>query len=140
MQLPDVNILVNALRRDGSHHDDCRAWLVATHRGPDPFAISPLSLAAVFRVVTNKRTFVHPSTTADAIRFANSILDAPHCVRISPGERHWKIYTKLLAETGITGSQTTDVWFAALALEWDCEWVTLDRGFAQFKNLRWRLL
>jgi hypothetical protein len=32
----------------------------------------------------------------------------------------------------------TDAWFAALAIEWDCEWITLDRDFARFPGLKWR--
>ena len=31
-------------------------------------------------------------------------------------------------------------WFAALAIEHGCEWVTLDRDFERFPGLRWRLL
>jgi len=34
----------------------------------------------------------------------------------------------------------TDAWFAALALEQDCEWWTADFGFTRFPGLRLRLL
>jgi predicted nucleic acid-binding protein len=30
-----------------------------------------------------------------------------------------------------------DAYFAALAIEFGCEWITLDRDFARFKGLRW---
>jgi predicted nucleic acid-binding protein len=29
----------------------------------------------------------------------------------------------------------TDAWFAALAIEWDCEWVTFGRDYARFPGL-----
>jgi predicted nucleic acid-binding protein len=32
----------------------------------------------------------------------------------------------------------TDAWFAALALEHGCEWITLDRDFKRFPELRSR--
>ena len=31
-------------------------------------------------------------------------------------------------------------WYAALAIEHDCTWVTLDRDFARFPGLDWNLL
>lgn len=138
MQLPDVNVLVNAFRKDGSHHVVCRDWLRRSCEGADQFAISQLSLAAFIRVATNKRIYAMPSAVSDAVVFANNVLKVPHCVRLEPGPRHWLMFTNLLAETGISGPQTTDVWFAALAIEWSCEWVTLDRGFSRFKGLRCR--
>jgi hypothetical protein len=32
----------------------------------------------------------------------------------------------------------TDAWFAALAIESGCDWITLDRDFARFPGLNWR--
>jgi hypothetical protein len=31
-----------------------------------------------------------------------------------------------------------DAYFAALAIESGCDWITTDRDFARFKGLRWR--
>jgi predicted nucleic acid-binding protein len=45
------------------------------------------------------------------------------------------------ARTGRTMSWITtgaDAYFAALAIEHGCEWITADRGFARFPGLRWR--
>ena len=39
---------------------------------------------------------------------------------------------------GIRGNLVPDAYFAALALESGCEWLTADRGFARFPGLRWR--
>jgi len=36
------------------------------------------------------------------------------------------------------GSMVTDAYFAALALESGCEWVTTDRDYARFAGLAWR--
>jgi predicted nucleic acid-binding protein len=33
-----------------------------------------------------------------------------------------------------------DAWFAALAIEHGCEWITEDRDYARFPGLRWRSL
>jgi hypothetical protein len=53
-------------------------------------------------------------------------------------ERHWEIFRRLCVDTDTRGRRVTDAWYAALAIEWGCEWVTLDRDYARFPGLRWR--
>jgi predicted nucleic acid-binding protein len=43
----------------------------------------------------------------------------------------------LCSEADIRGPRVTDAWFAALAIEWGCEWITLDRDYARFPGLKW---
>jgi predicted nucleic acid-binding protein len=43
------------------------------------------------------------------------------------------------AALGYFQARVTDAWYAALAIEWGCEWVTLDRDYARFPGLRWRV-
>lgn len=47
---------------------------------------------------------------------------------------------RLTPPAGLRGSDTTDAYLAALALEHGCEWSTTDRGFSRFPGLRWRNL
>ena len=56
---------------------------------------------------------------------------------VEPGDRHWDIFRRLCIETGTRGARITDAWFAALAIESGCEWITLDRDFARFPGLKW---
>jgi hypothetical protein len=37
------------------------------------------------------------------------------------------------------GPTVTDAWYAALATEWGCEWITLDRDYSRFPGLRWKV-
>jgi predicted nucleic acid-binding protein len=37
-----------------------------------------------------------------------------------------------------SGNLVQDAWFAALAIESGCEWITTDRDYARFEGLRWR--
>lgn len=60
--------------------------------------------------------------------------------RIEPGPRHWVIFRDLVLGTHICGSDTTDAYLAALAMEHGCEWWTTDRGFSRFPGLHWRNL
>jgi toxin-antitoxin system PIN domain toxin len=137
MVLPDVNILIYAFRQDVSQHAVCRAWLDRTILGDSRFGVSPLALAAVVRITTQARVFEVPSTLDDALGFCDDILGQPQCQTVEPRERHWDIFKRLCIETDTRGRRVSDAWYAALAIEWGCEWVTMDRDFARFPGLRW---
>jgi predicted nucleic acid-binding protein len=66
------------------------------------------------------------------------LIEQPHCQIIVPGTRHWNISCDLCSQLNIKGDLIPDAWFAALAIESGCEWITLDRDFARFDGLRWR--
>jgi len=138
MTLPDVNVLINALRADAPQHAICRSWLVEVLSGATRFGVSPLALGAVVRITTNRRSYADPTPSALAFAFCDNLLGQPHCQVVVPGERHWDIFRKLCIESDIRGPRVTDAWFAALAIEWGCEWITLDRDFARFPGLKWQ--
>jgi len=139
MILPDVNVLIYAFRKDTSHHVVCRPWLAAVVASDARFGLSPVVLSAVVRITTNPRTFTAPSTIEEAVGFCQDLFGQPHCQIVDPGERHWDIFERLCIETHTRGSRVTDAWFAALAIEWGCEWITLDRDYARFPGLRWQV-
>ncbi|MBV8118887.1 MAG: PIN domain-containing protein, partial [Alphaproteobacteria bacterium] len=102
------------------------------------FGISPLVLSAVARITTSPRIFRNPSAIEEAFGYCDSLLNQPHCEIVLPGERHWTIFRRLCVETGTRGSRITDAWFAALAIEHGCTWITYDRDYARFPELDWR--
>lgn len=135
--LPDVNILVGAFRVDNINHGKCRPWLETAIRIEQPIALSELTLAAVIRIATNWKTHKPPSELREAIGYCNYLKELGWVMMIEPGPHHWAIFTSLLAETNTVGSATTDAYLAALAIEHDCTFVTLDRDSARFPNLEW---
>ena len=139
MILPDVNILIYAFREDTPFHDICRLWLEAVLDSGADFGVSRLALAAVIRVTTGPKFYQEPSTLDEAVGFCSYLLDRPNCQPVEPGSRHWMIFRRLIVDTDTRGRRVTDAWFAALAIEWGCEWITMDRDFARFPGLRWRL-
>jgi toxin-antitoxin system PIN domain toxin len=138
--LPDVNLLVYALRRDDPNHKVSRVWLEAVIRGDATFALSKMTLSAVVRIATNRRSYPAVSTLEDAFGFCDDLMTQPHCQLVEPGERHWAIFRRLCVETGTRGGDTTGAWYAALAIEWGCEWVTFDRDFLKFPGLKCTIL
>lgn len=139
MTLPDVNVLVQAFRRDAVDHLLCRAWLDSVVEAESRFALAPQVLAGVVRVTTHPRVFRQPSALDEALDFAAALLEQPQCRLVTPGEAHWRIFTRLCREGDASGNLVPDAWFAALAIEAGCEWVTLDRDYARFPGLHWRL-
>ena len=103
----------------------------------EAFAISDLVLSGFLRIVTHPRIFARPSPFDHALEFADVIRRQPHCVPVNPGRRHWDLFTGLCREAEAAGNLVPDAYFAALAIERGCEWITLDRDFARFPGLRW---
>jgi toxin-antitoxin system PIN domain toxin len=106
--------------------------------GDTRFGVSPLVLAAVVRITTNPRAYRVPSTLREAFGFCDDLLRQPHCEVVEPGDMHWGIFERLCSDTDTRGSPVTDAWYAALAIEHGCEWITMDRDFARFPGLRWQ--
>lgn len=137
MILPDVNVLVHAFRADSPDHDLCRTWLERVVSGRSRHGMSPQVLSGVVRVVTHPKVFVEPSELGEALDYCATLLSSPRCVRIQPGPYHWSTFVDLCAEVGARGNLVPDAWFAALAIESGCRWITLDRDYARFEGLDW---
>ena len=79
-----------------------------------------------------------PSPTRHALGFTEALRDHPHCVHVSPGERHWNIFVDLCRDAGVKGNLVPDAYLAALAMRSGSEWMTRDRDYSRFPGLRWR--
>jgi uncharacterized protein len=137
--LPDVNVLVHAFRSDSAQHGACRSWLTGVVNGARSYGMSPQVLSGVIRIVTHPRVFAEPSGVGEVTRFCDVLLNQPQCLVVEPGERHWEIFTRLCRDADARGNLVADAWFAALAIESGCEWITLDRDYARFPDLDWRV-
>jgi toxin-antitoxin system PIN domain toxin len=139
MILPDVNVLIYAFRADVPQFAICNPWLYQTIASGVRFGISRLALSAVVRVTTDPRIYRTPSKLDEVCAFADYLVNQPTCQIVEPGERHWEIFSRLCIETDTRGRRVTDAWFAALAMEWGCEWITFDRDYARFPGLKWKV-
>ncbi|MBN1653066.1 MAG: type II toxin-antitoxin system VapC family toxin [Deltaproteobacteria bacterium] len=138
MILCDVNVLLYALIEQSEHHKRCLRLLEDLRRGGQRFGVSELVLAAVIRIATNPKVFKPVPEPVLVFAFVDALRDHPMAVRIEPGKRHWRLFRDLILSTGIRGSETTDAYFAALAIEHGCEWWTADADFSRFPGLNWR--
>jgi uncharacterized protein len=133
--LADVNVLIHAFRRDSAQHGRCKRWLDGIVTGEAQFGVSPLVLSAVARITTNPRIFRNPSPAKEVFDYCDNLLAQPHCAIVAPGDRHWSIFRRLCLATGTRGPRVADAWFAALAIEHGCTWITYDRDYARFPDL-----
>jgi hypothetical protein len=137
--LPDVNVLIYAFRPDAARHSASKTWLDGVVASDMRFGVSPLVLSAVVRITTDGRIFREPSSIDEAFGFCGDLLNQTHCEIVKPGERHWQIFERLCRATDTRGSRVTDAWFAALAIEHGCTWVSFDRDYARFPGLDWHV-
>lgn len=138
MILPDVNVLVYAHRRDSPRHAEYRAWLEDELSGPAAFGLSDLVLSGFLRIVTHPRVFADPTPLDDALEFVDVLRDRENRVPIAPGPRHWSIFRELCETAGVRGNLVPDAYLAALAIEAGAEFITTDRDFTRFPELRTR--
>ena len=138
MQLADVNVLINAFRPEVADHDRYRAWLEELIGGDRRYAMSELVLSAVVRTLTDHRIYARPETIETALAYCEFLKNQPHCVLVHAGPRHWQIFSRLCFEAEVRGRMVSDAYFAALAIEHGCEWITGEKHFARFRGLRWR--
>lgn len=61
MLLPDVNVLLHALRADSPDHEKASAWLDDIHRGNEPIALCSPVLAGLLRIATHNRVYAMPT-------------------------------------------------------------------------------
>jgi len=136
--LPDVNILIYAFRPDSKDHERYKSWLDDVVNGPGAFGVAPQALASMVRICTHRGVFAEPDSLGDVLAFCRALLELPNATVIFPGERHWPIFESLCESGKARGNLVQDAWFAALAMEHGCEWVTTDGDYARFSGLRWR--
>ncbi len=138
MILPDINVLVYALRREFPRHERYRSWLEATLNGEEPVALVGPVVSGFLRIVTNRRVFVRPTPLAEAVAHVETMLDAPAAVTPDlPGVGVRTLLAQCRAGAA-SGDLVPDAHLAAVATVLGAELVSADRDFARFPGLRWR--
>lgn len=138
MKLLDVNILVEAHRVDAPHHGAIREWLTQELKSYGGVGVSELVLSGFLRVVTHSRVFKEPTPLEQALDFVRDFRSR-RAVRIAVnGPEHWAIFSDLLERYEARGNTVPDLYHAALAIEYGYDWVSLDRGFSRYHEVRWQ--
>ncbi len=137
MIVPDVNLLLYATIDAFPEHAKARRWWERALSDDGDVGLAPPALWGFIRLATNPRVFVKPLSVDDAIARVNAWLARPQVRLLVPGPQHLAIAFGMLQKLGASGSLTTDVQLAALAIENDAELHSNDVDFARFPRLRW---
>jgi hypothetical protein len=136
--LIDANILVYAHRPDAEDHPKYQNWLEDALNSGETCGVSELALCAMVRIVTHPQIYAEPTPIGLALQLADRLRNHDSSFVVSPGSRHWDIFSGLCRIAGAKGNLVSDAYFAALAIESGAEWITADRDYARFPGLNWR--
>jgi hypothetical protein len=134
--LIDANLLLYAYHPRAAQHPASREWLESVLSGQDFVRFAWLTLWAFIRISTNPRLFQQPLSTSEAEAVVSSWLALPVVGILDPGERHWEILAKLIAQGQTTGPLVMDAVLAAIALEHGATLCTTDQDFSRFSGLK----
>ncbi len=137
MYLFDVNILIYAHREDTLHHSVITRFIENGIQQNKSFGFSDLAFSGFLRVISHPKVFNPPSDIETALAFIDSIIKHTDGVRIAPGPEHWKIFTDICKKSSARGNLVPDAYYAAIAIEHRCTWVSTDGDFARFNDLDW---
>lgn len=136
MFLLDVNVVLAAHRGDHPDHRSVRPWFDQLLAGDHPFTVPNLVWASFLRLATNRRIFDVPSPRPEAFAFIDATNAQPHHLTTSPGPRHLILLREVCDEADASADLIPDAVIAAIAVEYHCDVVTLDRDFARFTSVR----
>lgn len=137
MLLPDVNVLLYALRADSADHPRASVWLADVHAGDEPVALCAPVLSGFLRLATHPRVFHTPTPRATAWAFVDALASSPLHRFVGAGSRHPALVRQLCREGDATGNLISDAVIGAIALEHGCRVISTDGDFARFPSVRW---
>lgn len=102
------------------------------------YGVADLVLSGFMRIVTHPKVFKQPTPLPQAVAFCEALRTRPNASLLSPGHRHWQIFSELCAAVGARGNLIPDAYLAAIAIETDSDWITTDGDYRRFSGLRVR--
>lgn len=136
MDLPDNNVLINALRPDAPHHSKAKSWLEERLNAGQSIRLFPTVETGFLRVVTHPGIFVPPTPMSEAAAFL-TVLCAASSVEICQwNESARVIWLKLCQEMELHGNDCNDALLAAVCIDRGLRLVSFDKGFKRFTGLR----
>ena len=137
MILSDVNLLLYAHAAGSPFHAAAKRWLEAALNQTTPFALAWATLLSFLRISTNARALQRPFSAVEAGDIVAEWLSRSNVRILVPGEQHWSILRRLIAQGQAVGDLVSDAHLAALAIEHGALLCTTDRDFSRFPGLRW---
>jgi len=135
--VPDANLLIYAYDTAAVQHRAARIWLEKVLSASELVGLPWQTVSAFIRISTNLRLTGGRFSTEKAIGVVQQWVDLKQVRLLTPTERHWTLFQRMLVEGQVRGPFTSDAELAALTIEYGGVLYTTDRDFARFPGLRW---
>ena len=140
MILVDLSVLLAAVNTRAPQHKLAQAWWEERLNSDEPVAITWLVVLGFIRLSTHPKVFPQPLLLADAIGMVDEWLARPNVQMLQVTPQHWNVLQNMLLAVGHGATLTMDAHLACLAIQHNCEIVTLDEDFSHFPGLKQRNL
>lgn len=137
MIIPDINLLVYAYNSGTPHHQSAKTWWIQAMNGARLVGIPWAVSFGFIRLMTHPRVLTHPLSIETCLAHVNTWISRVNVQILNPGPRHLTIAQDLFRQAGTAANLTTDVYLAALAIEYQAELHSNDADFSRFSGLRW---
>jgi toxin-antitoxin system PIN domain toxin len=136
----DTNILVYAHREEAPEHVEALAALTELAESQAAWGLPVFVLAEFLRVVTHQR-MTPPTSTLEALRKLDRLLESPSLRVLLPGTRYWPLLEEVAEEAAVKGNLFIDAQIVAVCLEHGATTIlTEDRDFRRFSGITVRRL
>ncbi len=141
MRSVDSNVLVHAYLSNSPFHAVCSALVDELASSAAPWAIAWPCIHEFYGTVTRRNLFPMVPSAAAVRDQIDAWLESPSVTLLSETNHHWATLSRLLRDGDITGPMVHDAKIAAICLDHGVdEFVTFDRDFSRFPELRVRTL
>ncbi len=142
MKVVDTNILIYATDLASPLHAEAREWWKKSLNEPEPIGLPWVVSLSCIRMLTSPKISQAPMTLPAAIDLVEQWLDSPNVTPLTPQPGHLNRVRSLLHHSRVTQRGRSDllindIHIAALALETGGTVYSCDKGFAQFKEVRY---
>lgn len=137
MKIPDANILLYVYIPSFEQHRAAKKWFeTMLSEGNETIGLSWQIITAFIRIGTNPRVFSVPFKVREAVKKLEELFEHPLIEIVSPGRKHWQIFSEILEKEQVTANLVMDAHLAALTIERGAVLATTDRDFARFSKLK----
>ena len=131
MLIPDVNIFVDAFRREGLARD----WLEEQRRMRERVGVVTEVAASTVRILTNPRIWATPVSAQSVLVLFAELLKSETFQWVETNYLRWGLFTDLVNRYSLVGNDIPDALLAATVVNAEGVLVTHDTGFARFHNV-----
>lgn len=136
MILPDISLLLYAHNKSDERFEAASTWFRKLANSRETVCFCSKTINGFIRISTNYRAMPNPISLRNAFAVAESWLELPGAVFLTPSADHFEVLKRIAIEANARGSLFSDANLAALAISHNATVASTDRNFRLFKGLK----